>query len=136
MWLIGGTQDLAGAIDGVNRVFVASVAVRPDAQVYVNGLARLPGAVTDNGYALTDQTVVLGEAPVPGDTVALWQATGSSSGPSTPINGPTPVGGGAQSTSPTLTLSGSGPEGMTWPPPSGSTSTITPQGGTTWPTSA
>lgn len=135
MWLLAGTQEFLGAIDGVNKTFQASMAVRPDAQVYVNGLARLPGGATENGYRLIGRQVVLDEAPVPGDTVALWQVSGASSGPSTPINGPTPAGGDTLASSPTLSTSAASPQGMTWAPPTGSASILTPQGGTTWQTS-
>lgn len=73
MWLVAGTEALSGAVDGVNRTFVVTAPFNAArVQVAINGLLRLPGGVTDNGYTLAGRTLTLGEAPVPRDVVALW----------------------------------------------------------------
>lgn len=72
MLLVGGTDALVGAMDGLNVTFVAQVSLPDDCVVAVNGLLRLPGGATRNGYTLSGSTLTLGEAPVPGDTVTVY----------------------------------------------------------------
>lgn len=119
MWLVAGTAALLGNIDGQNRAFRPTVTLRDDAVLYINGTARLPGPATDNGYTFDGTTLTLNETPLPGDTVAVWQPDGPSSGGNTTMSGPTPPPGIAGGPSPTLGLLDLEPEGAVLSPPSG-----------------
>ena len=111
MLLAAGTGDLTGAIDGQNATFVAQVSLTQAATVYVNGLARLPGGVTDNGYVLDGQTLTLQEAPVPGDTVAILQPDGGGQEAALNLLGPSPGVGAADALRPILSNDFEPPEG-------------------------
>jgi hypothetical protein len=93
MILAAGTGDLTGAIDGQNRTFVAQVTLTANVVVYVNGLARLGAQLINNGYTLSGQTLTLSEAPVPGDTVWLYQPDSGSTVAVTNVLGPVPAAG-------------------------------------------
>lgn len=101
MWLICGTPDLVGPIDGTNTSFAPAVPLRADAVVYINGLARLPGPATSNGYTWDGSTLTLEEPPVPGDTVAVWQSQPGTQ-ETVALDGPTPSAGVVSSLSPML----------------------------------
>ena len=111
MWIVAGTGDLTGTIDGQNTTFVAQVSLTQAAVVYVNGLARLPGGVIDNGYTLAGQTLTLQEPPVPGDTVAILQPEGGAQEASLNLVGPVPGAGTADAYSPFLSNDLEPPEG-------------------------
>lgn len=119
MWLRADTPALVGAIDGTNATFRLTTPLRDDAVVYINGLARLPGAATENGYRFEGASLLLGEVPVPGDTVAIWQPDGSA-GSTTPIGGYPPPAGIVVTQSPTLGAFDLTARGAVWQLPSGS----------------
>ena len=104
MILAAGTGDLTGTIDGQNHTFVAHVTLTDDAVVYVNGLARLQSPLVENGYTLIGQTLSLPEAPVPGDTVWIYQPDGSTEAV-TNTQGPSPSAGTAQAYRPNVSNS-------------------------------
>lgn len=118
MWLIGGTPDLVGDIDGTNTHFKPRQTLRDDAVLYINGLSRLPGDATDNGYVYDGQDVVLGEPPVPGDVLAIWQQDAAV----TFVGGPTPGAGVVSSLSPSIDIETMTPQASMWPPASGTAS--------------
>ncbi len=126
MWLMADTPLLVGTIDGTNAQFRPSVTLRADAVVYINGLARLPGPSTDNGYVFAGGVLQLSEVPVPGDIVAIWQPDSSAAGGQTVIGGPTPPAGNVLPESPTLGLLGCSGQGAILPPPSGAATILSP----------
>lgn len=126
MWFSTVAGTLSGAIDGGNCAFSASMPVRPDAQVFVNGLVRLSAPAQENGYDWLGATLQLREAPVPGDVVAVWQPDSVSAGGTTNINGPRPPAGDASSLSPTLSGSGVIPSGTIWALPQGTAAILRP----------
>ena len=74
MTLVEDTEagTLGGAVDGENRLYTTSQAMRLDrvVDVFINGLCLVQGVA--NGYDLTGPTAVtFREAPVPGDVVAV-----------------------------------------------------------------